>query len=284
MTRYYRFGASVLRLDAPEFPESEQLRRFACRPCKADLSARIRYAPQPVLPAGKARRDGDTERYQTEYGETVAVRGRGGVLLWAASYGEDGCVDCAFSASSGTPLTAFVVSEILDLPRLLLCRGVLVLHASFIEYKGRAILFTAPKRTGKSTQARLWQTNAGAAVINGDRALIERRGGEWYACGLPYSGTSGICRNASFPLEAVVILSQGERNVIRRAASGEAVRALMTGCTYDAASERSVSAFLNAAEPLSLGVPFYKMACLPDASAVECLKNALFARARSGEK
>ena len=82
-------------------------------------------------------------------------------------YRSDGVVDATVNTESGMPLTSFVVSEIIDLPRLLLRRGSVFLHASYILYGGQAILFTAPKQTGKSTQAALWQRFAGAEIVNG---------------------------------------------------------------------------------------------------------------------
>jgi hypothetical protein len=40
-----------------------------------------------------------------------------------------------------------------------------VFHASFIEYDGSAILFTAPCGTGKSTQAALWKSIRGQKLL-----------------------------------------------------------------------------------------------------------------------
>ena len=44
----------------------------------------------------------------------------------------------------------------IDLSRILLHQGGLILHASYIIWNDRGILFTAPSGTGKSTQAGLW--------------------------------------------------------------------------------------------------------------------------------
>ena len=273
--RFYRFGSVTLRLSAPPFTENAQWEQFACAPGRPDLTVRIRHTADPREPSGTPRRTPEAEWYRTERGDTAVVKDRDGTLLWVAEYRRDGSVEAEFNAVSGVPLTSFVVSEIIDLPRLLLRSGSLFLHASYIAYEGQAILFTAPRQTGKSTQAALWQRYAGAEIVNGDRAMIERRGGVYYACATPYAGTSGICGNRDAPLQAVVILSQGNRNEARRASAGEAFRALLTGCTVDRADPAQMDLFLSAAEGIAASVPFYTLRCLPDEGAVACLKERL---------
>lgn len=66
------------------------------------------------------------------------------------------------------------ICDLLGLERLLLSRQGLLLHASFIRWQDRGILFSAPSGTGKSTQADLWVRHRGAEVINGDRAALRR--------------------------------------------------------------------------------------------------------------
>ena len=53
------------------------------------------------------------------------------------------------------------------------------------------------------------------------------------AHGSPYCGTSGICKNISAPIGAIVILSQADKNKIRRAKTIEAFITMMEGCTYE---------------------------------------------------
>ena len=60
----------------------------------------------------------------------------------------------------------------LALEKHVLNHGGIVLHCSYIKYKEKAILFSAPSGTGKSTQASLWEQHRGAKTINGDRALL----------------------------------------------------------------------------------------------------------------
>ena len=87
------------------------------------------------------------------------------------------------------------------------------LHASFIAFQNKAILFSAPSGTGKSTQADLWQKYVrGVEIINGDRAIIGIEDNGVKAYGLPFCGTSKITLNQSFNLSTIVILRQGKIN------------------------------------------------------------------------
>ena len=111
------------------------------------------------------------------------------------------------------------------LPQLLLPYRTLVFHAAYIGWQGRGILFTAPSGTGKSTQAELWRALRGSEVLNGDKAGVSLRESPM-AHSMPFSGTSGICRNVSLPLRAIVVLSQAPENTVRRLGPSAAVSAL----------------------------------------------------------
>ena len=66
--------------------------------------------------------------------------------------------------------TMFV--SLLALERQMIRRGGLVLHCSFLDAGGSALLFSGPSGIGKTTQAQLWVREKGARIINGDRALL----------------------------------------------------------------------------------------------------------------
>lgn len=163
---------------------------------------------------------------------------------------------------------------------LLLPFRVLIFHASYIQHDGRAILFTAPSQTGKSTQAELWRVHRGAQVINGDKAGV-RLDGAPMAHGVPFSGTSGICRNVSLPLEAIVVLSQAPVNTVRRLPPSEAAAALCGNVFVDHYIPEEWQQALNLLLDLVAGVPVYALACTPDVRAVEALEQAM---AREGRE
>ena len=58
-----------------------------------------------------------------------------------------------------------VFASLFALERRMLQKDSFILHSAYIRHRGRAILFSAPSGTGKSTQASLWAQYAGAEII-----------------------------------------------------------------------------------------------------------------------
>lgn len=175
----------------------------------------------------------------------------------------------------GHGITSKLLLTALDLPHLLASRQGVLLHASFIEYNGRAILFTAPSETGKSTQAALWCSHAGARLINGDRAAVCIRDGQVLACGTPYSGSSPVRRNEELPLGAIVCLSQAPENAIWRLRGLGAFRPVWEGCTVNVWDRRDLDQATRTVGEAVGRVPVYHLACTPDVRAVELLKHTM---------
>lgn len=164
--------------------------------------------------------------------------------------------------------------SVLCLPQLLLPFHTLIFHAAYIGWQGRGILFTAPSGTGKSTQAELWRVHRGAEVLNGDKAGV-RLDGTPMVHGVPFSGTSGICRNVSLPLGAVAVLSQAPENTVRRLTPSQAAAALCPNVFADSAVGEEWQMMLNLLLDLVSAVPVYALACTPDERAVAALETAM---------
>lgn len=163
----------------------------------------------------------------------------------------------------------------LELPHLLTIHNGFLLHASFIEHDGRAILFTAPSETGKTTQAQLWCDHMGAELVNGDRAAVRIIDGTVYACGTPYSGSSPVRRNVRLPLAAIVYLSQAPENTIQRLRGVRAFRRVWEGCTLCTWDRGDVELATRIVAEVISRVGVYHLACTPDVRAVELLKHTM---------
>lgn len=173
------------------------------------------------------------------------------------------------SVGTHTVLTA------LQLEHLVPQVGGVVLHASFVAHEGKAILFTAPSGTGKSTQAELWKNLRGGEIINGDRAVIRCQGDQVLAEGIPFSGSSTYCENRSLPLGAIVYLGQAPETVIRPLMGMESFFRVWEGCsinTWEPEDVRIVSAIV---EKILSRVPVFRLDCRPDESAVKALEDML---------
>ncbi len=150
-----------------------------------------------------------------------------------------------------------------------------ILHSSFVENNGAAILFTGPCSIGKSTQANLWREYADSVVVNGDKTLIFEEDGVFYASGLPFSGSSKDCLNRVLPLKAVISLQQAESNNAQRLDSSDAFIKIFKNC-YPVPHLRNLTGKLvDFVQHLSQSVPVYEYACLADESAVRYLEREL---------
>jgi hypothetical protein len=154
-------------------------------------------------------------------------------------------------------------------------KGGFLLHAAYIRHGEGAILFTAPSGTGKSTQADLWCNLQGAELINGDRVAGTLEADGLVAWGIPYCGTSGICKNTRLPVAAIVYLSQASKTKIQRLDGLQAFRYVWEGCSVNVWDQDDVEKCVQAVMSAVEQVPVYHMACTPDEDAVDTLEEIL---------
>lgn len=169
-----------------------------------------------------------------------------------------------------------VFVSLLALERSFLRENGLILHCAYLKYQGMAILFSAPSGTGKSTQADLWEKYRGARTVNGDRALLECRGGRWLARGWPVCGSSGICENIDTPIYAIVMLSQAKEDSVRRLSPGQAFAAIFPQLTVNRWDPQALRLGMDLAEKLVGSIPVWHLGCTISDNAVRCLEEALF--------
>lgn len=178
------------------------------------------------------------------------------------------------------PDTAIPVSttllELFALEKYLLRYQALVLHSSFIEYQGKAILFTAPSGTGKSTQAALWVKYEGTETLNGDRSIVQRTAaGTFVAHGLPFCGSSQIHVNKTLPLGAIIFIEQHPTNVVEPMNPAQAYGKLYGEMSINSWNRIAVEQSLQIIETLVAGIPMVHLKCNMEQDAVNTLKHYL---------
>lgn len=150
-----------------------------------------------------------------------------------------------------------------------------ILHSSFISWQNNGILFTAPSGTGKSTQADLWKKYEDADIYNGDRTIIRKIEGKYYGFGSPYAGSSGIYRNESAPIKAIVVIEQGPDNVIRRLRGREAFLPLFRETLMNTWNKEYMEKMTDLLMDVACQIPVYHLSCRPDQGAVNTVKNEI---------
>ena len=169
----------------------------------------------------------------------------------------------------------YKIFNALALEKALIAHKSIILHASYVNYNGKAILFTAPSGTGKSTQDALWEQYKGAEIVNGDRVIIREGAAGFEACGIPVCGSSDICLNRTLPIAAIVYLQQGTDNKIQMMRIAERIKSLISETTISFFDQNFVERALDILQRVGVQIPCYYYSCTKDAEAVKKLYDIL---------
>lgn len=248
------------------------------KPARPEYTYRIHVSSRLPLPEGEiiAERP-DIKVFRNEHGESrlIGVRGTEG---YYACYQETG-PDCAEITLAGDRIRELnidpVFSSLLALERRMVKLGNMILHCAYVEYRGEAILFSAPSETGKTTQADLWEKYRGSRTVNGDRSLLGKKNGIWTAQGWPVCGTSEVCHDEAFPIRAIVMLSRADRNQAVRMTPGQAFPLVYSQITVNRWNREDHIRAMDLIQDLLENVPVYHLGCTISEEAVECLEKVL---------
>ncbi len=97
----------------------------------------------------------------------------------------------------------------------MLRRGVLLVHGSAVAANGKAYMFIAPSRTGKSTHTKLWLglQDVGAYIINDDKPMLRPTEDGVIIYSTPW-GQRRKPEKSEATLKAIAVLERGEKNII----------------------------------------------------------------------
>lgn len=276
MKKFYSLCEKSVCIDAVSFPGTNpQWEQFEISPVEADIKINCKISDCFPETSGGKRAD---EFVISVNGDTVYRAFPMGTVDGALTKYKP--ADTSHSETFFTPRSFPIMMDgrymwaSISLAQLLLSKNAFFIHSSFIAINGKAVLFSAPCGTGKSTQADLWEKHRGAEVINGDKAGVLVENGV-YACGVPFCGTSGICKNKTFPLGAIVMLSQSKTNSIKRISGVEALCAVMQNIYLDLVAPNEQKTVVDLLIELLKAVPVYSLSCTADENAVIALENEL---------
>lgn len=168
-----------------------------------------------------------------------------------------------------------VFTSLLALERRQAALDALILHCAYVEYRGEAILFSAPSETGKTTQGNLWEKYRGARTVNGDRGLLQKVDGHWIVRGWPVCGSSEVCHNEDMPIRAIVMLSQAPEDFVERLHPAKAFSQVYSQVTINRWNRDANLRAMELLEELICEVPVYHLACTMNESAVFALEAEL---------
>lgn len=151
----------------------------------------------------------------------------------------------------------------------------LILHASYLKTPYGGIAFSGPSGIGKTTQAELWCSYREAEMLNGDKAILRKKGESWIGYGSPYAGSSQCYVNKHCELKYLFFLKQGKSCSLRKMPLTEAFKEIYAGITLNRWDVQYVQMACELVEKLAIDVPVYEFTCTPDEYAVEFLQKSL---------
>ena len=156
--------------------------------------------------------------------------------------------------------------------------SVAAVHSSVIVCHNEAVMFLGESGTGKSTHTRLWRENIeGATLLNDDSPFVGVQNGQVVAFGSPWSGKTPCYKNESYPIRAIVRLSQAPHNSMRRLRSLFSVGALLPSLPPAFAfDEKLEDAVMNVLSAVIGAVPVYHLECLPNAAAAQLSHDTIY--------
>lgn len=245
--RYFELGNLKIQMNCPIYTkQSKRLMDFSVAQCDANVFINAR----PVS------------------GETMTTDCDG----YCNRMRKGNTIDIWWNTNKITALTEWHILRMAPLMELMLEHEMVVLHASYVVYRNKAILFCGPPRIGKSTQAELWHQERDAKIINGDRTLIFIKNGILYAGGYFISGSSKISLNEINPLKAIVLLDQGDENTVQTISKVQLFQKLLSQCAYDLTDKNQVECVIDLINKILSDVIVLSYRCRNETQAVDELE------------
>ena len=192
MKKFYSICKKLICIEADSFPgDNPQWAQFESEADKPDVNIRCEVRePFPEM-QGEVRGTANEFTVSVEGDSVCRARPMGNVdgVLVRYLNGSSECEAYFTPQSFSIMMDNRYMWSSVSLAQMLLPQNAFFLHSSFISVDGKAVLFSAPCGTGKSTQAALWEKHRQAEIINGDKAGLLVENGV-YACGVPFCGTS----------------------------------------------------------------------------------------------
>lgn len=171
--------------------------------------------------------------------------------------------------------TEYVWTGILFL-EIALTHGYTALHGSAICYQGKAIIFSAPSGTGKSTQTDLWHDRLKEiTIINDDKPLLRVEDGKPMVYGTPWSGKDVVNHNISCLVLAIVFLRQEKMNRIYPLSNDQIVLELIRN-TYRPRQTHLAQMNLQLIDQLVSSTKIFRYGCTKETDAVDVLYTYLY--------
>lgn len=141
----------------------------------------------------------------------------------------------------------------------MIASGVSVLHAACVKTGNRAVAFSGPSGTGKSTRASRWVDVLGAEWISGDRPAIDPVHRMVY--GVPWDGKEQIFNNVSCPLHCILEVHRSSSTMIRKLSAKQAYHFLASQVLVPMWDPLLAAKAMVELRQITENIPVYRLFC-----------------------
>jgi len=145
---------------------------------------------------------------------------------------------------------------------LTVIHGDILIHASGVNYNGSGYLFSGVSGKGKTTMARLWESN-GATVIHDDRLILRKAGDAFIMYNTPVYNND---EPQESPLTKLFIIDHSTDNRIVSVKGAVAVSLVMANCIQHNWGSEIITRLLSSVTSLCETVPVMKLYFKPEKS------------------
>ena len=148
-------------------------------------------------------------------------------------------------------------------------------HSSVVSYQGRGYMFLGHSGTGKSTHSSLWlKYIEGTELVNDDNPVVRvLDNDEVWVYGSPWSGKTPCYRNVSYPVGAIVKLSQAPYNKIEPLKGIKAYAAVVPSISGKRWDKELAEGLHETENLIAQHARVWHLDCLPDEAAAQLCRN-----------
>jgi hypothetical protein len=176
---------------------------------------------------------------------------------------------CVFNSDQPVYPLQYPLDELLVLNLLAAGRGVEVHACGVIDALGNGHLLVGQSGAGKTTMARLWQSEEAVTILSDDRIILRKDENKLWMYGTPWHGDAGLSCSTRAPLKQIYLLLHGQENELVPMRGAEAISQLFA-CSftpfYSSAALDFTLAFL---EEVVSTVPCQELRFVPNVNIVK---------------
>ena len=177
------------------------------------------------------------------------------------------------TATAAYPLE-YPLDEVLMIHHLANGKGIEVHALGVVDEAGNGHLFLGHSGAGKSTSARLWQSQKGIRILSDDRIILRRSAGDVWMYGTPWHGDAGIASPQSALLSHIYILEQWPSNDLVSLPRSAATAEIFARSFVPRHSTEALNFALQFIEGLAQDLPCDTFRFVPQPSAMEVIRHA----------